>query len=790
MGSIMVRVWLIGSLLLAGAGQHAMALCGAASTPVGPGEFRVNCTTANDQLWPRVAAGADDGFIIVWESRELDGGDVVARRYAAGAVGPEILINTSLSTGSQQRPAIAARQAGYIVAFGSDHLTGPSVGQVYVRQLDANGSVLGLEDRVSQGSPPQASCDENTADVAADTDGSFLVAWSGRACTADPAAIDIFGRAYDASAMPRGAAFPFNAHVPEQQHVPRLLRIGTDRYAGVWRSLGQETTFPLTFDVFGHVVQSGSPLGGDFQVNETVDGSHDSGHLAPAAPGGFLAVWSKDSGSAGNGVYRRFFDDTGAPDGSELLIAAVPLARSAVAQGSTGGYLIVYEYPDGDGNGVYGQYLDPDGSVVGGPFAINETTTGEQGNDIAIAADSSGGFMVVWESDGEDGSGVGVYARYLSGPCGNALIEAGEQCDDGSANGTSDSCCDTNCTFRIDGTACAEDGDLCTDDVCNGSSSVCEHLTVTPCETVSATAGSGATITTDSELDGASAADAVETWVTTPNPGSVVIVERGVRKIPPTGFSFFGQQMTIVAPAATAANPLRVIFELDASLIPVGQNPTAISVFRNGAKVPTCTGGPGVAVPDPCLSNRAIEGDLDMRLTVLTSDASEWNLGVGCRVAEKSILVIRNHPSDDGKDKLLWKWVKGEAVNQAEIGDPTDSADYTLHIYLGTAATLLDMHVPADATKWSGINNGYKYDDPGRGADGIEKIILKGSANNTSKALLKGKGAGLPDPSLGSLPPPLRVQLTNDDTQLCLEATYDSADLIRNDVEKFKAKAR
>src|SRR5439155_6478346 len=59
--------------------------------------------------------------------------------------------------------------------------------------------------------------------------------------------------------------------------------------------------------------------------------------------------------------------------------------------------------------------------------------------------------------------------------CGNGLIDAGEQCDDGAANGAAGSCCSATCTFKASGTGCTDDGNPCTTDTCNGSSDICQH---------------------------------------------------------------------------------------------------------------------------------------------------------------------------------------------------------------------------------------------------------------------------------------------------------------------------
>ena len=62
------------------------------------------------------------------------------------------------------------------------------------------------------------------------------------------------------------------------------------------------------------------------------------------------------------------------------------------------------------------------------------------------------------------------------------------------------------------------------------------------------------------------------------------------------------------------------------------------------------------------------------------------------------------------------------------------------------ARLLANYNVPGDALKWSAIGTkGYKYTDPAGSADGITKVILKGSAQDKTKCLVKGKGIGLDD---------------------------------------------
>ena len=137
----------------------------------------------------------------------------------------------------------------------------------------------------------------------------------------------------------------------------------------------------------------------------------------------------------------------------------------------------------------------------------------------------------------------------------------------------------------------------------------------------------GGTATTDDEADGATPADPVETQLTSPLAGDVTIQESPITETPPLGYGFLTQQVNITAPAATAADPLVIQFIIDASRIPPGEDETTIEIFRNAVLVPACTGAPGVAAPDPCISSRVVVGD-DAVITALTSAASAWNIGV------------------------------------------------------------------------------------------------------------------------------------------------------------------
>ncbi len=86
---------------------------------------------------------------------------------------------------------------------------------------------------------------------------------------------------------------------------------------------------------------------------------------------------------------------------------------SSVATTPSGNHILVWQskgQDEGDTEGIYAQRFNPDGRSVGFEIPVNQFTTGEQTTPV-VAAAPSGEFAVAWISDGQDGSGLGIYVR-------------------------------------------------------------------------------------------------------------------------------------------------------------------------------------------------------------------------------------------------------------------------------------------------------------------------------------------------------------------------------------------
>lgn len=159
----------------------------------------------------------------------------------------------------------------------------------------------------------------------------------------------------------------------------------------------------------------------------------------------------------------------------------------------------------------------------------------------------------------------------------------------------------------------------------------------------------------------------------------------------------------------------------------------------------------------------------------------------GCKAAGQSLFTLRNDASNDERDTLTFKWLHGAETTSGELGSPDDATEYALCVRAGSSAAT--MVIPAGSSWKATGSSGFRYKDAsGSGAPGgARRALLRIGSAGKAKAVVKGKGVHLPDDLVPALSTPVAVQLISEDTGVCFEATYDGADVIKNDGGQFRA---
>jgi len=217
---------------------------------------------------------------------------------------------------------------------------------------------------------------------------------------------------------PLGPEFRVNTYTTDTQYSPAVASDAAGNFIVVWTSLGQDGS---SYGVFGQrYASSGTPLGAEFRVNAYTTGAQGYPSVAADPSGNFVVVWQSlgQDGSA-YGIFGQRYASSGAPQGPEFRVNTYTTSYQrgpSVAADSSGNFVVVWQSlgQDGSAYGIFGQRYSSAGAPQGPEFRVNTYTANEQASS-SIASDPSGSFVVVWGSALQDGSSGGAFGqRYAS----------------------------------------------------------------------------------------------------------------------------------------------------------------------------------------------------------------------------------------------------------------------------------------------------------------------------------------------------------------------------------------
>ncbi|MFO1006645.1 MAG: DUF2341 domain-containing protein [Planctomycetaceae bacterium] len=308
--------------------------------------FRVNQSTSGNQQWASVAVNADGQFVVTWTSQWQDGWGqgVYARVFdAMGVGGDEFQVNTT-TWGDQMASAIGVSADGSFVIAWEGNGPGDSSG-VFAQRFDANGTKDGSEFRVNS----ITSNSQTDVAVAVSRDGQFMVVWDdslgtrGRRFNASGTAVDLLdllihvdttsgnadvaatgdgdyhivwrttgggdgsGRGLwqlhlGASDLIPGTPVQVTASTVNDQTEPSITSAANGDYLITWQGAGPGDNAGVFARKF---TRDGTPVGTEFQLNDTSAGSQVSVSGAMLNLENFVTVWSGSGTGDTTGIYTR-----------------------------------------------------------------------------------------------------------------------------------------------------------------------------------------------------------------------------------------------------------------------------------------------------------------------------------------------------------------------------------------------------------------------------------------------------------------------------------------------------
>lgn len=177
--------------------------------------------------------------------------------------------------------------------------------------------------------------------------------------------------------------------------------------------------------------------------------------------------------------------------------------------------------------------------------------------------------------------------------------------------------------------------------------------------------GPGGTVSTGTV---ATATDPLQTAVTLPAGGAVLVQPTQVVDQAPSGYSFLGVQVQISATPGSSLDPLILTFTVDESLMG-GLTAADVIPFRNGQPVADCYDGVVGAAPDPCVDRAAteIDADGDLVMVVRTSQASTWNLGAVSSTPVRASALVAAPVAVGRPASVAVTLTSSSAITQASI---------------------------------------------------------------------------------------------------------------------------
>jgi len=321
----------------------------------------------------------------------------------------EFRVNT-YTTEIQRSSSIAMANDGkFVITWHSSGQDGSSYG-VYAQKYNADGSVNGSEFRVNT----YTTGNQYEPSIAMANDGKFIITWYGEG-QGDTGGI--FAQKYNADGSTNGSNFLVNSYTTYYQENPSIAISNNGSFIISWNRYGNgddEGIFAQKYNA------DGSTNGSNFLVNTYTTNTQEKQSVAISDNGSFVISWQsvgQDGDSASNyeyNVYAQKYNANGSVNGSEFKVNTYTTnnqSNSSVSMDGNGNFIISWQSSgqDGNGIGIYAQKYNADGSVNGSEFRVNTYTTGAQQNPL-ISIDTTGNFIITWNGNGI-GDLSGIYAQ-------------------------------------------------------------------------------------------------------------------------------------------------------------------------------------------------------------------------------------------------------------------------------------------------------------------------------------------------------------------------------------------
>ena len=374
------------------------------------GEFRINVTDTSSSA-PSVAALADGGFVVAYQTGE-NGGVVSVARFAADGQRVGSRTVAGIPAKPQTSPSVAALDTGgFVVAWNAN---GDVKSQAFADNLTAVGGELTIDLADYPASPPPngtvyngqflANESPEVADLAGP---GYVLAWSleKRLVSAGPDgtvgySIDAFkpqAQIVNDGGTARGSVIDLADFRPFEGRVDVAGLTSGSFVVAYTRTLSigsRYVTEAQIRDLSGGVVRAAA----DTTIGRVLG-------LASFASGGFGLAGTNPSEQVAQPLRSAIYGNDGGMVGGAESTVTVTRIELASAGSRTGYLLSAFELPESvngasAGSGIRALLFGPTGAIVSGPITVNTVTAGDQVTPDVVFQSGGTRAVVVWRDDG------------------------------------------------------------------------------------------------------------------------------------------------------------------------------------------------------------------------------------------------------------------------------------------------------------------------------------------------------------------------------------------------------
>ncbi len=374
-------------------------------------DFGVNTTTGNTQSTDALNRGSQQAvaydtsgnFVVVWTSDSQDGSGegVYARRFDVDGNALTGEIRVAQTTASDQNSARVASDGNgrFVVTWTSNNQDGDKQG-VYVRRFDAAGNALTNELLVNT---TTSGVQTNSVIGMNASSGDFVIAWQGNG-SGDSAGV--FFRRFAANGSALDAS----------ERRGNLASTGSEQNAAV--AMDASGRFVIAWDEGGDAYfqrfdASGSAQGAAVQFDMTLT-TGSGAAIAMDGAGNFTIVFRvSDLLAINNGVWARGYLADGTSRFSPVQIASGNATSPSIAMINDGSFVVAYQKTGSDGLDIFARRYSAGGTAAGAAVPVNQYITNDQSSAAVAMRDDGNNFVVVWSGKSVNDS-RGVNARVFT----------------------------------------------------------------------------------------------------------------------------------------------------------------------------------------------------------------------------------------------------------------------------------------------------------------------------------------------------------------------------------------